>query len=77
MNSGKWTARAIGYECLLAYLVALVINQLGGLIAGAHGFGFGPAVAILIVIGFVYLLVRPDPNKKLLDAARAEDVSIG
>ena len=77
MNSGKWTARAIGYECLLAYLVALVINQLGGLIAGEHGFGFGPAVAILIVIGFVYLLVRPDPNKKLLDAARAEDVSIG
>lgn len=77
MNSGKWTARAIGYECLLAYMVALVINQLGGLIAGAHGFGFGPAVAILIVIGFVYLLVRPDPNKKLLDAARAEDVSIG
>jgi ferrous iron transport protein B len=77
MNSGKWTARAIGYECLLAYCVALCINQIGGLIAGEHGFGIGPAVAIVIIIGFVYLLVRPDPNKKLLDAARAQDVSIG
>lgn len=76
MNSGKWTARAIGYECLLAYLVALVINQFGGWIAGEHGFGIGPVVAIVIMIGFVYLLVRPDPNKKLMDAARAQDVSI-
>jgi len=58
MNNGKWTAFAIVYQTIFAYLVALCIYQLGTFFAGG-GFGIGTAVAILIVIGFICLLFRP------------------
>ena len=57
MNNGKWTAFAIGYQCLFAYAVALTVYQLGLLFAGA-GFGVGTAVAILLVAFFLYMLLR-------------------
>ncbi len=58
MNSAKWTWFAIGWQCALAYAVSLCIYQLGTLFTGG-GFGIGTAAAILIVIGFIYLLLRP------------------
>ena len=57
MNNGKWTAFAIGYQCLFAYAVALTVYQLGLLFAGA-GFGVGTAVALLLVAFFLYMLLR-------------------
>ena len=57
MNNGKWTAFAIGYQCLFAYAVALTVYQLGLLFAGA-GFGVGTAVAILLLVFFLYMLLR-------------------
>ena len=58
MNNGKWFAFAIGYQCGFAYLVALCVNQIGSLILYGT-FGFGTIVAFLIVIAFIYFLVRP------------------
>lgn len=58
MNNTRWFWTAIGYQCGLAYVVSLCIYQLGTLFTGG-GFGIGTVVAILLVIGFVYLLVRP------------------
>lgn len=58
MNNVKWFWFAIGYQCGLAYLVSLCVYQIGMLISGG-GFGIWTAVAILIIIGFVYLLFRP------------------
>ena len=58
MNNTKWFWFAIGYQCGLAYVVALCIYQLGTLFTGG-GFGIGTVVAILLVIGFLYLLFRP------------------
>ncbi len=58
MNSTKWTLFAIGYQCVFAYVVSLCIYQLGTLFTGG-GFGIGTVAAILIVIGFIYLLFRP------------------
>ena len=58
MNNTKWFWIAIGYQCGFAYLVALVINQIGRLFTGA-GFGIGTVVAIVIIIAFIYLLFRP------------------
>ncbi len=58
MNNAKWFWFAIGYQCLLAYIVALCIYQLGTFFTGG-GFGVGAAVALLLVIGFLYLLFRP------------------
>ena len=65
MNNTKWFWTAIGYQCGLAYVVSLCIYQLGSLFTGG-GFGIGTVVAILLVIGFIYLLVRPYKESKTL-----------
>lgn len=58
MNNAKWFWFAIGYQTGLAYLVSLCIFQIGNLIA-TGAFGVGTVAAILIIIGFIYLLFRP------------------
>ena len=63
MASAKWTAFAIGYQCVLAYCVALMINQFGLLFSGA-GFTVGTAFALLILIVMLFLLFRPNPQRK-------------
>ena len=65
MNNTKWFWTAIGYQCGLAYVVSLCIYQLGNLFTGGS-FGIGTVVAILLVIGFIYLLVRPYKESKTL-----------
>ncbi|MCD8075596.1 MAG: ferrous iron transporter B [Lachnospiraceae bacterium] len=64
MNNIKWFWFAIGYQCGFAYLVSLVAYQLVGLTTGECSFGVFTIVAIAIVVLFVYMLVRPDPNRK-------------
>ena len=58
MNNAKWFWFAIGYQCGLAYVVALCINQIGNLIVYGQ-FGIWTVVAFILIIGFIYLLVRP------------------
>lgn len=58
MNSAKWTCFAIGYQCVFAYAVALMIYQFGSLVMGsASVIGVISACAVLAVI--IYFLVRP------------------
>ena len=70
MNNAKWTAAAIGYMCAFAYVISLIVYQLGSLIAGG-GFHVGTAVAIVLLIGLLYLLFRKD---KAGDAVLTEHV---
>lgn len=65
MNNIKWFFIAIGYQTLLAYVVSLCIYQIGTLVAGG-GFGIGTVVAVILIIGFVYLLFRPYKESKTL-----------
>jgi ferrous iron transport protein B len=58
INSAKWTAFAIGYQCVFAYAAALVIYQLGMLFTG-QGNVIGSAAALAIVALVVFLLARP------------------
>ena len=58
MNNIKWFWFAIGYQCVLAYIVALCVYQVGMLIT-AGTFGVGTAAAFVLIIGFIYLLFRP------------------
>ena len=58
MNSAKWTWFAIGYQCGFAYVVALIIYQLGSLLGG-YGNVLGTIVALLLIAALIYLLVRP------------------
>ena len=59
MNSPKWFWIAVGYQCGLAYLVSLVINNIVGLFTGETPFSFWTVVAFIVIAGFVYLLARP------------------
>lgn len=58
MNSPKWTAFAIGYMCGFAYLISLMVYQLGGLITGELTFGVGTAAAVLALGFLLYMLFR-------------------
>ena len=73
MNNAKWFWFAIGYQCLLAYLVALCILQFGTLFTGG-GFGIGTVAAIVILIGFLYMLFRPYKESTSLNANTVSSV---
>lgn len=58
MNNAKWFWFAIGYQCVLAYIVAMCVYQIGTWIATGV-FGVGTVIALIFVAVFVYLLFRP------------------
>lgn len=66
MNNAKWFWFAVGYQTILAYVVALCVFQIGTLIT-TGAFGVGTVVAFLLVIGFIYLLFRPYQESKTLN----------
>ena len=68
MNNTKWFWTAVGYQCGFAYLVSLVVNQIGGLFTGA-GFSIWTIVAIAIIVAFIYLLVRPYKESQTLNVS--------
>jgi ferrous iron transport protein B len=59
MNSHKWTWFAIGYQCGFAYIISLIIYQLGMLFSG-NGNPVGTVVAIVLVVLLLVLLFRPE-----------------
>lgn len=65
MNNIRWFWFAIGYQCVFAYVISLCVYQIGSLFAGG-GFGLGTVVAFVLVIGIIYLLVRPYKESKTL-----------
>lgn len=62
MNNTRWFWFAVGYQTLLAYIVALCVYQVGTLITTGT-FGFFTVVAFALIAGFIYLLVRPEKAK--------------
>ncbi len=64
MGGWKWTLIAIGYQTVLAYAVALIIYQLGGLLAGVVTFGAGTVAALLVLAFMLWMLFRPYKEKK-------------
>lgn len=71
MNNRKWTWFAIGYQITLAYVVALIINQLGLAVAGQANI-LGLIVALVLVGLILFQLFRPYKEATKL----AEDVSV-
>ena len=58
MNSPKWTFAAIGYMCGFAYCMSLIIYQIIGLVVGQVAFSLWTVVALAVLAGMIYLLVR-------------------
>lgn len=63
MGSAKWTWIAIGYQCIFAYIISLIIFQLGNWFTTGI-LSIGTVVGILLLAVMVYLLVRPAPDGK-------------
>ena len=68
MNNTKWFFIAIGYQTGLAYVTSLCVYQIGMLVS-TGAFGIGTVVAILCLVGFLYLLFRPMPKAYKNDAS--------
>jgi ferrous iron transporter FeoB len=64
MASAKWTCFALGYQITFAYVVSLLVNQIGGLLAGALPFSTATVAAFLVFAFVLYLLFRPTPGTK-------------
>ena len=71
MGSAKWTWIAIGYQCIFAYIISLIIFQLGNWFTTGI-LSIGTVVGILLLAVMVYLLVRPAPKEtgKRMKAAK-------
>lgn len=65
MNNIKWFWFAIGYQCAFAYVVALIIYQIGAAFTGELNV-IGLAAAVLLLVGVAYLLFRPYREAKTL-----------
>lgn len=61
---------AIAFQNIMAYCIALLVYQIGGLAVGVISFGVGTIVAFIILAAMLYMLFRPDPSKKLERLAR-------
>ena len=68
MNNRKWFFVAVGYQCGFAYLIGLIVNNIGLLAQGV--FSIWTVVAILVIIGMIYLLVRPYKESQTLKVGK-------
>lgn len=66
MNSAKWTWFAIGYQCGFAYMISLIVYQLGSLFSGS-GNAIGVIFAVILLAAMIFLLARPYKEPKTLD----------
>ena len=66
MNSPKWTLGAIGYMCGFAYVISMIVFQIGGLFTGEAVFSVWTVVAVAFLAGLLYLLFRPYKESKTL-----------
>ena len=77
MNNTKWTLASIGYMTVFAYVVSLIVYQLGGLVTGEASFGIGTVAAIILLAGILYLLFRKgykeDESKTSLSSVAAAE----
>ena len=64
MKSKKIVVFALIFQNVLAYCVALMVYQIGGLVLGEVAFGPATVVAFIVAAVILYFLFRPDPNKK-------------
>ena len=58
MNNGKWTAFAIGYQCVFAYVISLIIYQIGLIFTGSVNV-IGLMTALALTAFMIYMLFRP------------------
>ncbi len=58
MNSAKWTIGTVAYMCGFAYVVSMIVYQIGGLFTGEAQFSVFTVIAVAALAALVYLVVR-------------------
>ena len=76
MNSAKWFWFAVGYQCGFAYIVSLIIYQLGLLFSGSVNV-IGLIFAVLFIVLIVMQLVRPYKEANTLRTNTKAKSSVG
>ena len=71
MNSGKWTAFAIAYQCGFAYVAALIVFQIGKIFAGGVNV-IGLIIAVLLLAAIIFQLFRPYKEADRLTVSAAQ-----
>ena len=67
MNSAKWTWFAIGYQCVFAYAISLMVYQFGMMFTGAGNI-IGIIAAAAVLVFMLYMLFRPYKESNTLKA---------
>ena len=73
MNSPRWTWFAVGYQCGFAYVISLIVYQLGMLFQG-QAYVLGVIVAVALLAALIYLLVRKNPYEKSVQGTQKASV---
>ena len=58
MNSPRWTVFAISYMCVFAYVVSMIVYQLGGLFTGEATFNVFTVIALVLLAALIFLIFR-------------------
>lgn len=64
MNSAKWTAFTISYMTVFAYIISMIVYQIGGIFTGEASFGIFTVLAVLALCALIYLLFRKSKYEK-------------
>ena len=78
MQSKKWFWFAILFQNIFAYIVCLIVYQVGSFVTGG-AFGIGTAVGFIFLIALLFMLFRPDPyknQKSIFKTFRTERIRI-
>lgn len=74
MNNPKWTLFAVGYQCVFAYAVSLIVYQFGMLFMGQANI-IGVIAAVIVLAFIIFMLVRPYKESTTL-TVRAVDAKV-
>ncbi len=71
MNSAKWTWFAIGYQCVFAYAISLMIYQFGSVFTGGlNVIGLIAAIAVLAVMVYMLFIKKYSEATKLTKSVK-------
>lgn len=64
MNSGKWTAFAICYQIVFAYLISFMVYQFLNVLVLKQAFTLSTGIAVVVLVAMLYLIFRKDKYKR-------------
>jgi len=72
MNDRRWTAFALAYQNIFAYVISLMVYQFAGLLTGAVSFGPGTITALGLLALIVFLIFRREGGKVVTGGLKYE-----